>query len=337
MTRRLGPYAPLSATYAQDDAIIRAGEAAELLFVRGMAWCGQAHSDGFMTEAQVLTYVGAGLAKVADRIAQLVEVGLWLIEEGGYRIRSWLRWNRSEDEIEAARAADRDRKAKADGPSKPPPSRSKARPAAKPKPSQPAEARDDVDTVLRETAVALQSTAAALARNSTAVAAALDGHWPVDVLVLHLSAALPDKIETASGLMRTRLEVLPERPSACGCLGCAGWRATAEAADRAVRDAADAEQADAAAAVQAAAWAARQDEIERESAERHAKVDAITGKIGEDLAMALFRAEAGPTRLPTPNARRATLGLIYEAAGWDVEAIRERAESCAELARQVVA
>lgn len=113
MARRLGPYAPLSATYATDDAIIEAEEKAELLYVRGLAFCAASESDGFITRAQLRRFVGAGMDDVMDRAARLVEVGLWEEEGGGFVVRAWLKWNASTEELGRARRKDRERKAAA--------------------------------------------------------------------------------------------------------------------------------------------------------------------------------------------------------------------------------
>lgn len=111
MARRLGPYAPLSATYSLDDAIIEAGEEAELLYVRGLAFCAASESDGFITKAQLKRFVGAGMDNVMERAARLVEVGLWEEDGGGYVVRAWLKWNASTEELGRARRKDRERKA----------------------------------------------------------------------------------------------------------------------------------------------------------------------------------------------------------------------------------
>jgi hypothetical protein len=111
--KSLGAYAPLSATYSDDDAILEAGERAELLFVRGLAFCSGSPSDGFITDRQLVAKVGAGLPGVPARARRLVEVGLWERVDGGYVVRSWLRWNRTADEIGRARKQDRERKASA--------------------------------------------------------------------------------------------------------------------------------------------------------------------------------------------------------------------------------
>jgi hypothetical protein len=111
VSRRLGPYAPLSATYASDDAIIEAGEAAELLFCRGLAFCSTSNSDGYITDAQLVRFVGVGMRDAKKRAEKLAAVGLWERVQGGYIIRSWLDWNASSVELGRAKKKDRERKA----------------------------------------------------------------------------------------------------------------------------------------------------------------------------------------------------------------------------------
>lgn len=114
MPRRLGAYAPLSATYSSDDAIIAAGEKAELLYVRGLAFCASTpENNGYVTEAQLIRFVGAGMRDATARAKTLVRVGLWEQEEGGYVVRAWLKWNKSADQLGRERRKDRERKAAA--------------------------------------------------------------------------------------------------------------------------------------------------------------------------------------------------------------------------------
>jgi hypothetical protein len=121
--RRNGSYAPLSAHYYKDDAIDEAGEAAELLYVRGLAFCADVLSDGFISDRQLVRFVGVGMFDATDRAAALVKAGLWEREDGGYRVKSWLKWNRSKSEIADAMAKDSQRKGSsaASGPSRPTP------------------------------------------------------------------------------------------------------------------------------------------------------------------------------------------------------------------------
>ena len=118
--RRNGPYAPLSAFYADDDAIATLDEAeddrSELLFLRGLAYCARdPNLNGFISAVALRTgrILRRRTAKGRDIIAhaeQLVKLGLWTAEPDGYRITSWPKWNRTADEIAEARRRDSARK-----------------------------------------------------------------------------------------------------------------------------------------------------------------------------------------------------------------------------------
>jgi len=107
--RRNGSFAPLSANYYDDDAIIAAGEKAEVLFTRGMAFCARKPVDGFISDLQLTTF---RLPGVHARARKLCEVGLWerVEDAAGYRITSWLKWNQSKAEIEEKQRRDAERK-----------------------------------------------------------------------------------------------------------------------------------------------------------------------------------------------------------------------------------
>jgi len=110
--RRNGSYAPLSAHYYKDERLIEAGERAEILYVRGLAFCADVLSDGFISDSQLTRFVGAGLTGVKQRAARLVAVSAWVRDDdrGGYVVRSWAKWNRTKAEIEAKLRADSERK-----------------------------------------------------------------------------------------------------------------------------------------------------------------------------------------------------------------------------------
>lgn len=107
--KRLGAYAKLSATYYRDDAVLAAGDAAEVLFCRSLAFCAEAGSDGYITDRQVVV-IGVGLKGLTKRVASLVTEGVWEKVDGGYVVRSWLKWNRSAEEAGMVRRKDRERK-----------------------------------------------------------------------------------------------------------------------------------------------------------------------------------------------------------------------------------
>ena len=116
--KRNGSYAPLSARYYQDDAIALAGPMAELLYVRGLAFCASQLSDGFISDVQLTRFVGIGIPAPKRHAQRLCDVGLWerveddLLGNGcGYRVISWLKHNRSRAEIEEKQRQDAKRKA----------------------------------------------------------------------------------------------------------------------------------------------------------------------------------------------------------------------------------
>ena len=117
--KRNGSYAPLSAHYYKDDAIIRAGERAELLYLRSLAFCADVLSDGFISDTQLSRFVGVGLSGVNARAKRLVEVGLWERAEpglfgnddAGFVVVAWPKWNLTKAEIKAKQQRDAERKA----------------------------------------------------------------------------------------------------------------------------------------------------------------------------------------------------------------------------------
>lgn len=131
--RRNGSYAPLSAHYYKDAALFAAGERAEVLFTRSLAFCSDVLNDGFIAEKQIPLFT-VGLSALKPRIAALVLdcadephavedcAGLWHRDKvrGGYVVTAWLKWNRSKKEIIEAAQKDSDRKRPESPPDRPP-------------------------------------------------------------------------------------------------------------------------------------------------------------------------------------------------------------------------
>lgn len=111
--RRNGSYAPLSAHYYKDDAIAKAGEKAELLYIRGLAFSADVLKDGFISDVQLERFVGVGMRDAPARAARLVDAGLWARDDdrGGYTVVAWAKWNQSMTEIRAKQIKDAERKA----------------------------------------------------------------------------------------------------------------------------------------------------------------------------------------------------------------------------------
>lgn len=111
-TRRNGSYAPLSAHYYKDDAIAEVGWKAELLYVRGLAFCADVLSDGFISDTQLARFVSVGISGYIALAKDLDRVGLWVRDddEGGYWVKSWEKWNYSRAEISEKLRRDSERK-----------------------------------------------------------------------------------------------------------------------------------------------------------------------------------------------------------------------------------
>lgn len=118
--RRNGPYAPLSAFYADDDAIatldMDEDDRTEMLFVRALAFCARDPGlEGFVStvalkSGRILRRKARKDQTVIHYAEKLVKLGLWVAETDGYRIAKWSKWNRTPAEIKAAREKDRGRK-----------------------------------------------------------------------------------------------------------------------------------------------------------------------------------------------------------------------------------
>lgn len=109
--KRPGIYAALSAYYFDDVAIMEAGEAAELLYVRLLAYASrQPQMEGFIPRLVVMSRLGIDPDQGGDAISRaerLADCGLLERCEGGYVIRSWGRWNKTAAELGIESAKDR--------------------------------------------------------------------------------------------------------------------------------------------------------------------------------------------------------------------------------------
>lgn len=103
--RRRGRYAPLYFSYYLDPKIIEAGLQAEVVYVRSLAFSAASGLDGFIHDAHV-HHLCRGVRGIRRTCEALVHTGLWIRddERQGFHVRSWHKWNPSEDEISAGHA-----------------------------------------------------------------------------------------------------------------------------------------------------------------------------------------------------------------------------------------
>ena len=123
--RKPGPYAPLYANYADDERIMAVGEDAELLYVRMLAYAARTpRTEGWIADAVIQSRLGilprydeSGMVAGTDagsRAGRLADSGLITRINDGYRITSWLKWNRSVEEMDREQRRDRSRKTSTD-------------------------------------------------------------------------------------------------------------------------------------------------------------------------------------------------------------------------------
>lgn len=87
-----GEFVPLDVNYAHDRAIRQAGPMAELLFLRAMTYARRMKTNGYVPDYD-LPVIGVGITKLNHQAASLVRVRLWSTAAGGWKFRSWDKWN----------------------------------------------------------------------------------------------------------------------------------------------------------------------------------------------------------------------------------------------------
>ena len=99
-----------------DDAMfdhpkmLRVSKDAKILAVAAICYCGNQLTDGFIP-AGAIAVLGArtGVTKTRQAIAELLEVRLWEVAEGGYRAHDYLAYNASAEKVRANKEAARAR------------------------------------------------------------------------------------------------------------------------------------------------------------------------------------------------------------------------------------
>ncbi len=107
MARRIpGEFVPSDVNLANDPAIMRAGPMAELLFRRANEYAKRNDRDGTIHAVEIGVIAFGMPGKATTHAAALVREGLWETRESGWYIRSFLKWNLSQEE----QSDDRERK-----------------------------------------------------------------------------------------------------------------------------------------------------------------------------------------------------------------------------------
>lgn len=107
----------LYSRYPDDQAIIDAGEFAEVLFFRSCAYATDKETKGFIPSHQPVRFGLREIRRLPEsrldaRIAALVDNQLWLIVDGGWKIRNYERLQAELTALMRKREADRERQRK---------------------------------------------------------------------------------------------------------------------------------------------------------------------------------------------------------------------------------
>lgn len=109
MARIPGLFVPLDVNYPRDRAIRRAGPEAELVFIRGLVFTKGTKTDGFLADFDLdAAMVGLKPAWVKKGVDALVKVGLWTVVDDGWQVRSWAKWNSTQEQIAEDQEAKRE-------------------------------------------------------------------------------------------------------------------------------------------------------------------------------------------------------------------------------------
>lgn len=97
-----GLWVKLSVDYLDDPKILAAGIEGEVLFLRGLAWA-KKQKEPVIPEI-MLGRIGYGLSDVNKAAARLVELNLWTLEDGNYRVTKWDDWQVSPQQLRKSMA-----------------------------------------------------------------------------------------------------------------------------------------------------------------------------------------------------------------------------------------
>lgn len=87
--------------FAEHPKVLKVSDRAFRLHVGALCYCARRLTDGHLPAEVIRTLLQVGATKAA---AELVEVGLWHLDNGGYKVNDYLDFNPSKNEVEERRA-----------------------------------------------------------------------------------------------------------------------------------------------------------------------------------------------------------------------------------------
>lgn len=113
----MAKYVSLQTAYYLDPAVLGLSDAAEIMFVRGLAYCGNAETGGFIPDAAIQHLTRMKDARTLHRICMELVSGaerdpLWIRVTGGWRVAKWDKNQESLERLISKRKADAERQRK---------------------------------------------------------------------------------------------------------------------------------------------------------------------------------------------------------------------------------
>lgn len=109
------PYVKLHFSYYDDVVLATLGDDAEVMFTRGLSYCGRASSNGFIPIAKLLGLCRKTTQPAAVKLANSLcgsisdHDGPWVKVAGGYKVRNWERYQHELMTLQAKLKTDADR------------------------------------------------------------------------------------------------------------------------------------------------------------------------------------------------------------------------------------
>jgi hypothetical protein len=102
------PWARFDDEFDDDPELDLIGPVAACLFVCSVTWCNRNLTDGFLPKARAAKLTGG----VPESVASLLKYGWWTVDGDGYRVRNFLKYNMSAEQVatERERANDRQKR-----------------------------------------------------------------------------------------------------------------------------------------------------------------------------------------------------------------------------------
>lgn len=102
------PWVKLDDQFFANPKVIDLSKDAKLLYLGGLTHCAANLTDGALT-GSALRVVSATVDVDRSYARELVQAGLWVVAEDGYRVHDYLKYNRSADQVKAEREANTER------------------------------------------------------------------------------------------------------------------------------------------------------------------------------------------------------------------------------------